>query len=449
MSGYTHSERSVEQFDNNSSDDETLRTSVADHVEAGDIIEDVVGTDSHGQQMVAGGRTRRNAKWDMTVNRESDWAKDPKVEHSGDHGESLETQERREAREDELAHQRDRAMDAQAAGRSETRVEDTRDTARAVTTQRGKVGSTDASTHEEIRTVNGGSNRLRPKIEAAVPANERGIARQSGDHTQASVEDVEDATEALEESDEPVAMGEHDEAFDRTGGETVKSVADSHSAPWGDLSQDEVAIANRAGAKVADALNRPTVRTVAAKAVCRRIANGESPTNAVDGLIAEMERQVGAEQDIADLHSLKQHRATVTVTVTKLWDPNDRSQRQVGLVTDGTADSAKLTIWEKTSAVPRLREGDTIRLDGGIVGWHKGQKQLAVDSNATVTIHERGSGEVRENTLAAEEKEAGQLVSQSKPSWSAESDTHAWANGRDMDKCGVVTRWEMARRNNL
>lgn len=95
---------------------------------------------------------------------------------------------------------------------------------------------------------------------------------------------------------------------------------------------------------------------------------------------------------------------TVKVRVAELWDPNSRSQFQVGLVaptdTTGVPENAmKVTIWQKSDPTwrtpdgePRLRKGDVVVIKGARVNLYRGDATLAVDSKCTIEVQERGDG---------------------------------------------------------
>jgi hypothetical protein len=76
--------------------------------------------------------------------------------------------------------------------------------------------------------------------------------------------------------------------------------------------------------------------------------------------------------------------------------PASHKQYQVCYIEDSEGTSAKVTIWKKSyyggTMVRTLREGDRIRISGGKPGEHNGVKTVALTSDSTVCVLERGDG---------------------------------------------------------
>jgi len=84
-------------------------------------------------------------------------------------------------------------------------------------------------------------------------------------------------------------------------------------------------------------------------------------------------------------------RVTVEADVERLYYPHSTSQQQVAILDDGTG-KAKLTVWRRALQDTIIREGDTVRVTGGLAGWYSGQAQVSVDSDTRITVVERGDG---------------------------------------------------------
>lgn len=136
------------------------------------------------------------------------------------------------------------------------------------------------------------------------------------------------------------------------------------------------------------------------------------------------------------------YECTVEGTVTYIIDePAAGNQYQVCYVEDDEGTSAKVTVWSKSvhggEMVRTLREGDRVRISGGKPGEYNGTKTVAVTSDTTICILERGDGPAP--TGEARSSFGCDGHSETVASWRADADTHQWANNRDMNEAVRVT----------
>lgn len=417
-----------------SSSDESISTSVVDHVEADELLDKAVRTDVKGQPIEDKGQVRRDGQWDAFATSDPDRT----VSHSGRHGESLEMQERREAREAELAHQRERAVNTFGEEEADRRAEECRESVRAQSEVRGRSTYTD-SRHHEVRTDNyTPDNTLDARIERTVELTDIGLARGSGTQNKAQSDTIE-ARQQKVSSDSMITwippMGRWDVESDATG--WVPD--DDTEAFWG-LDKDTLADVRKAGEQLADHFeDEPTTihdPVGYARLVARRVARGSDVFSATMNTQEWIEAGIpGVVQDISDINPYEQGRATVEVEVIKLWKPKNASQRQCGLVTDGSCEPVKFTIWQKSGADFLIREGDTLRVEQAAINAYNGNTTLTVIGDTSIIKQERGDGSYTHRGNGQEDVEP--------PTWSADSDQHAWLNKIDMDRAIPATKRSM------
>ena len=136
------------------------------------------------------------------------------------------------------------------------------------------------------------------------------------------------------------------------------------------------------------------------------------------------------------------YECTIEGEVTHIIDePNSYNQYQVAYVEDDEGTSAKVTVWSKSihggTMVRTLHEGDRVRISGGKPGEYNGTKTVAVTSDSTVCILERGDGPAP--TGDARSSFGCDGHTERVASWRADADTHQWANDRDMREAVRVT----------
>ncbi|MBX0305666.1 SOSS complex subunit B family protein [Haloarcula salinisoli] len=136
------------------------------------------------------------------------------------------------------------------------------------------------------------------------------------------------------------------------------------------------------------------------------------------------------------------YEATIEGEVTHIIDePASYNQYQVCYVEDDQGTSAKVTVWSKSvhggEMVQTLREGDRVRISGGKPDEYNGTKTVAVTSETCIYVLERGDGPAP--TGEARSSFGCDGASQTVAPWRADSDTHQWANDRDMDRAAAVT----------
>lgn len=170
--------------------------------------------------------------------------------------------------------------------------------------------------------------------------------------------------------------------------------------PWADpdradpreaLTQDELAAVNQQAADIAAEVGRSGSRAAIARRLARWVADG---TDLVGASLAALEREYerpGAVVPIGKLEDVDARQVTVEATVAQLWDPAHASQRQVGLLDDGTG-RVKLTIWVKSQVGRILREGDEVRVIGAQVNYYRGRPTLAADGWTRIEVCDRGDG---------------------------------------------------------
>jgi hypothetical protein len=136
------------------------------------------------------------------------------------------------------------------------------------------------------------------------------------------------------------------------------------------------------------------------------------------------------------------YECTVEGAVTHIIDePAAGNQYQVCYVEDDQGTSAKVTVWSKSihggTMVRTLREGDRVRISGGKPGEYNGTKTVAVVSDTTMCILERGDGPAP--TGEGRSSFGCDGHNKTVASWRADSGTHQWANDRDMTEAVRVT----------
>lgn len=112
-------------------------------------------------------------------------------------------------------------------------------------------------------------------------------------------------------------------------------------------------------------------------------------------------------------------------------EPASNNQYQVCYIEDDQGTSAKVTVWTKSvhggAMVRTLREGDRVRISGGKPGEYDGTKTVAVTSDTTMCILERGDGDAPTVNWPRSSFGCDWDTRQRAP-WDAESDSHAWVS---------------------
>lgn len=191
---------------------------------------------------------------------------------------------------------------------------------------------------------------------------------------------------------------------------------------------------NRAAARLAEHFGHETQlgRASFSRHVARQVAAGQSVIEAAVAVRESVERFPGVRQDLADIDPYRQHETTVEVDVVTLWIPKHRKQYQVGLVTDGTCEPVKFTIWHAAGDKPTIREGDTLRVERAKVNTYRGDPTLAVAGDTELRRLERGEG-------PATARRRRSWDDATLTPWAPDSDPHAWINRVDMDRAIEVT----------
>lgn len=156
------------------------------------------------------------------------------------------------------------------------------------------------------------------------------------------------------------------------------------------LSQSDLAGVNRQAARLAAELRNGPTTSALSRRLAQRVARGQSLASASVAVMEAMRQESGVVQPISSVDP-EAFEATIEGEVTRLFDPADASQQQVGWVVDGSG-RIKLTIWKASRQHVRLREGDVVRVTAGKVGRYRGKATLAADSRTRIEVLERGDG---------------------------------------------------------
>lgn len=298
-------------------------------------------------------------------------------------------------------------------------------------------------------------DRRNPSYEWATEPRGNEIERRDG-WTQAQVEESRGREHELDRQRQKAHLAvDHD--VDRAAkcreevGQTwteIASQTDEQDLRWTEadpreeLDQETLGAVNRQAQRLADYFDHETAigRPGFAELFARRVVDGASPTSAMFDIKENIEHMPTVRQDLADIDPYGQWQTTVEVEVTTLWTPNHGSQRQVGLVTDGTRSPIKVVVWKNSGDKPVLREGDHVRLTKAKVNAYQGDPTLAVTGDTEVVF--------LEETPSLGERGPGPRLKRQKddptpPSWSADAREHSWINGVDMERAISVTKRRM------
>jgi hypothetical protein len=199
------------------------------------------------------------------------------------------------------------------------------------------------------------------------------------------------------------------------------------------LDQEKLAAVNKAARKLARKyspelkLDEPDLAELIARRVAR---NEQSVLEATMRVKTQVERNWDVTQDLETIDPYEQHMTTVEGEITTLWEPKHGSQRQVGIISDGT-ETAKVVVWQNSGDKPTMREGDQVRLERVKVNAYKGDATLAVDGEAEIVREERGDGAAPRHGRQSDDPKVAP--------WETESDQHAWISEVDMERAVEVT----------
>ena len=82
---------------------------------------------------------------------------------------------------------------------------------------------------------------------------------------------------------------------------------------------------------------------------------------------------------------------TIEVTVERLVEPTTSSQQQIGIIEDETG-KAKLIIWSGSGQDVVLDEGDVIRMEHAMPGYHQKALTLSTVTKTDIFVFENGTG---------------------------------------------------------
>ena len=243
------------------------------------------------------------------------------------------------------------------------------------------------------------------------------------------------------------ARSAHADGVDREGSarqltETQTERADGFESPddpRAEMDRETLADINQQAATIAEMT--PMTRAAASRRLAEYVADGEDLCSAAFSTQLDARAAMDAPTPIDDV-SPYGWECTIEGEVTHIInEPDAFNQYQVCYVEDDEGTSAKVTVWAKSvfggEMVRTLREGDRVRISGGKPDEYGGIKTVAVTSDTTMCILERGDGDAP--TGEARSSFGCDGASQTVASWRADSDTHQWANERDMDRAVAVT----------
>jgi len=160
------------------------------------------------------------------------------------------------------------------------------------------------------------------------------------------------------------------------------------SDPREELTRTELGAVNRQAARISEEKPWSHSRPIVAKALARRIVDGDDLQTAVLKTLEGMRRDPHTVTPIEDVPSQPGHEVKVEGEITQLWDPSDTSISQVGLIADETGKT-KFTAWKK-SQVRSVTEGERVQLWGAKVNWYQGRWSLALTYDSRVVFPDRG-----------------------------------------------------------
>ncbi|KZX46230.1 hypothetical protein [Haloarcula sp. K1] len=221
-----------------------------------------------------------------------------------------------------------------------------------------------------------------------------------------------------------------DTYYQETTLDETPEVEGQSESPWTELSQDEVASVNQGAKQLADRFEHETAMGSASmgKLLAQRVTEGQNPASAALNLKDSIEQLPEVKQPIASIDPFNQYATTIEGTIDVLWSPRGAGQRQVGLISDESNESIKITVWQKAGQKPTLHEGDKVRVERGKVNAYqrsgKWETSIAIDSEARIIHLEQGDGPApRQKRMSDEPRQAP---------WDVDSRAHSWANQHEM-----------------
>ncbi|WP_323677659.1 hypothetical protein [Halorubellus sp. PRR65] len=218
---------------------------------------------------------------------------------------------------------------------------------------------------------------LREQRKRAMWAHEAGVNRAGSSRVQCE-------REAREQRARMVERGLDDE------------VSPIRADPRPEFDADVIAECNRDADRLSKARSCAPTRAALSRMLAEHRADGKDALAAVLSVQEQLDGMSGVPRAIESFESWMGNpkydvRVTVEARVETLYYPHSTSQQQVAILDDGTS-KAKLTVWRRALEDAILREGDRVRVTGGLAGWYSGQAQVAVDSKTRISILESGDG---------------------------------------------------------
>lgn len=179
-----------------------------------------------------------------------------------------------------------------------------------------------------------------------------------------------------------------------TEAETERPENFDHDDPRAEMDRETLADINQQAATIVD--QTPMTQAAASRRLAEYVADSEDLCSAAFSTQLDAKTAMDAPVPIADVSPYRWE-TTIEGEVTHLIDePASYNQYQVAYVEDDEGTSAKVTIWSKSvhggEMVRTLREGDRVRISGGKPGEYNGVKTVAVTSDTTMIVLERGDG---------------------------------------------------------
>ena len=242
------------------------------------------------------------------------------------------------------------------------------------------------------------------------------------------------------------ARAAHVDGVDREGSARQLTDAETERAdgfdsedPRSEMDRDTLADINQQAATIAN--QTPMTQAAASRRLAEYVADGEDLCSAAFSTQLDAKAAMDAPVPIADV-SPYGYETTIEGTVTHIIDePASYNQYQVCYIEDDAGTSAKVTVWSKSAhggtMVRTLREGDRVRISGGKPDEYRGTKTVAVTSDTTMIVLERGDGPAP--TGAGRSSFGSDGHTRRVASWRADADTHQWANTRDMAEAVEAT----------
>jgi len=220
--------------------------------------------------------------------------------------------------------------------------------------------------------------------------------------------------------------------------------------PRAEMDRETLADINQQAATISE--QTPMTQAAASRRLAEYVAEGDDLCSAAFSTQLDAKAAMDAPVPIADV-SPYGWECTVEGEVTHIIDePHSNNQYQVAYVEDDEGTSAKVTVWTKSvhggAMVRTLREGDRVRISGGKPGEYDGTKTVAVTSDTTLCILERGDGDAPTVNWPRSSFGCDWDTRQRAP-WDAESDSHAWVSTSDRttrivgDGDGTVTTFTL------